>query len=322
VIWPAAAFCTVALALLIERFSGYPQKLQATIGHPIEWIGKAIDVLDLRFNSNVNVSLSSGRTGFFCLAALIAGVALLVIPISAFLHSLQFGWVVEAILATPFLAQRSMRDHVAAVAGGLARSLGDGRAAVSHIVGRDPQGLDESGVCKAALESLAENTSDGIVAPVFWFVVLGLPGLAVYKAINTADSMIGHKTDRYREFGWAAAKLDDIVNFVPARVTGLIFATAAGLPSPPKGRNALTAMLRDAKGHQSPNAGWPESAMAGALGLRFGGPRAYEGEILELAWMGDGRENLTRDDIADGLRLYDRSLTILLLGLIVLCLLF
>jgi adenosylcobinamide-phosphate synthase len=215
-----------------------------------------------------------------------------------------------------------MRDHVAAVASGLTRSLQDGRTAVSHIVGRDPQRLDEAGVSRAALESLAENTSDGIVAPAFWYALLGLPGLVAYKAINTADSMIGHKTERYINFGWASAKLDDAVNFIPARLTGLLFAAAAAISNPENGRAALAAMWNDARNHQSPNAGWPEAAMAGALGLRFGGPRDYDGETIDLAWMGHGRETLTRDDITAGLRLYDRSLTLLFLIFLSLCLVF
>ncbi|NJM30310.1 MAG: cobalamin biosynthesis protein CobD [Rhizobiales bacterium] len=317
--WPLLSSCPVALALLIERFMGYPKVIQDAVGHPVQWMGWLISKLEI----NLNVDVIAARKGGSLALTLLLIVNLSVsIILAAALSRFTWGWALEAVLATAFFAQRSMRDHVAAVASGLARSLEDGRAAVSHIVGRDPQNLDEAGISRAALESMAENTSDGIVAPAFWYALLGLPGLVAYKAINTADSMIGHRNERYIHFGWAAAKLDDLVNFIPARLTGLLFAASAALANPTSGRAALTAMSRDARNHQSPNAGWPEAAMAGALGLRFGGPRDYDGETVDLAWMGDGRESLARDDITEGLRLYDRSLTLLFIVFLSLCLIF
>jgi adenosylcobinamide-phosphate synthase len=218
----------------------------------------------------------------------------------------------KALLATTLIAQYSLHKHVSAVGKGLDISLNEGRKAVSMIVGRDPAQLDESGVTKAALESLAENTSDGIVAPVLWYALLGLPGIVMYKAINTSDSVIGHKSERYVYFGWAAARLDDLVNLPASRLTGLLFAAAAAWTDRERGKIAWHAMWRDAPKHNSPNAGWPESALAASLGVKFGGPRSYEGHLVNLPWMGEGRETLNRDDIRKGLRLYGTAMTFLL----------
>jgi adenosylcobinamide-phosphate synthase len=243
--------------------------------------------------------------GVLCLFLVLAAVVIVTVPLTVVLRAYAWGWVVEAIIATTFLAQASLSQHVAAVAEGLDRGIDAGRAAVSHLVGRDPQVLDASGVARAAIESLAENTADGIVAPYLWLALFGLPGIALYKAINTADSMIGHTDARYGDFGWAAARLDDLVNLPAARLTGLLIAAAG--PS----AAALRAMWRDAAGHQSPNAGWPEAAMAGALDIRLGGPRSYEGETVDLQWMGDGRADLDAADIRRALSLYGRALSLL-----------
>jgi adenosylcobinamide-phosphate synthase len=212
------------------------------------------------------------------------------------------------------LAQKSLREHVTAVHSALGESIEAAREQVAKIVGRDPQNLDESGISKAALESLAENTSDGIVAPALWFTILGLPGLAMYKMINTADSMIGHRSDRYLHFGWASARLDDLVNLPASRLTGYLFAAVAWLTSREAARSAIRSMHRDARHHGSPNAGWPEAAMAGALGLRFGGTRDYDGTTVDLPWMGEGRSDLEREDIARGLTVFDQSMTLLAAG--------
>jgi adenosylcobinamide-phosphate synthase len=211
-----------------------------------------------------------------------------------------------------------MKDHVVEVTHALSSSLAAGRAAVAMIVGRETKDLDVSGVSKAALESLAENTADGIVAPVFWFAIAGLPGLAAYKAINTADSMIGHKSERYLHFGYCAAKLDDLVNLPASRLTAIFFAAAALLFDLKAARQSVAMAWRDAGKHRSPNAGWPEAAMAGALGLRFGGPRSYGEGSVDLPWMGDGRAIATQADITAGLTLYDRSLWVMLLALVAL----
>ncbi|MGH6856015.1 MAG: cobalamin biosynthesis protein CobD/CbiB, partial [Aestuariivirga sp.] len=225
----------------------------------------------------------------------------------------SLGWIVEILIATAFIAHHSLREHVEAVYQCLGASDEEGRMAVRLIVGRDPGQLDESGVTRAALESLGENSSDAIVAPVLWYALLGLPGIVLYKAINTADSMIGHRSERYLNFGWAAARLDDLVNLPAARLSGLLYAGAAAWESKAYGEAALRTMWRDARKHVSPNAGWPEAALAGGLGVKLGGPRSYDGRKIELAWMGDGRFDLNRHDILAGLSLYDRAMTLLLL---------
>ena len=226
--------------------------------------------------------------------------------------------LLTAALAAMLLAQRSLWSFVAAVgraqrAGGLPA----GRAAVAHIVGRNPDTLDEPAVFRAAIESLAENFSDGVVAPVFWGVVAGLPGVAAYKAINTADSMIGHLTPRHRDFGWAAARLDDLVNLPASRLAALWLVLAAALHRGASATGAIDAIRRDARHHRSPNAGWPEAAMAGALGLRLAGPRTYGDVRMMDAWMGDGRADATTDDLDRALLLY-RTACLLQAGALVL----
>lgn len=300
-----------ALAAVIERFIGYPASVQTAIRHPVQWIGAVITHADTKLNTVPENALLSKLMGA---ASLIAIIALFAIPawiIQSITSHLPFPVIWQALIATPFIAQKSMREHVQAVDRGLSSSLADGRKAVSMIVGRDTRNLDESDITRAALESLAENTADGIVAPLFWFALLGLPGIIAYKVINTADSMIGHRSTQHRHFGFFAAKLDDVVNLPASRLTGLFFVAAAFFKSNSAAQEALNSMWQDAGKHRSPNAGWPEAAMAGALGLKFGGPRAYEGEWLDLAWMGDGREELKRTDIASGLKLYATALWIM-----------
>ncbi len=208
-------------------------------------------------------------------------------------------------VASTLLAQRSLDAHVRAVADALElEGIEAGRRAVSMIVGRDTAGLDETGVSRAAIESLAENFSDGVVAPLFWLLVAGLPGIFSYKAINTADSMIGHKSDRYLAFGWASARVDDFVNLPASRLSALWLVLASAALSGLSPRGAIATVWRDANGHRSPNAGWPEAAMAGALGLRLAGPRAYEGTMVDDRWIGDGRETACGGDIRLALRQY------------------
>ncbi|MCA3560504.1 MAG: cobalamin biosynthesis protein CobD [Aestuariivirga sp.] len=310
--WPVLVFGRAAWALLIERFAGFPQPVFDRISHPVVWIGKLIDWLDKQLNIQ-GVSPQEGRLrGAVAVAILLAAAFVPTYYVARFLTHLPFGWLAEALLATSLIAQKSLKDHVLAVYDGLGRSLAEGRQKVSLIVGRDPSQLDESGVVRAALESLAENASDGIVAPVLWYALLGLPGIAMYKAINTADSMIGHKNEKYQFFGWAAARLDDLVNLPASRLTGYLFAAAA----PSRFRDIIEIMQRDAPKHQSPNAGWPEAAMAAALGVRFGGPRSYHGEIVDLPYMGDGRDSIMRDDIKRGLRVVSHAMWMLFLMLL------
>jgi adenosylcobinamide-phosphate synthase len=191
------------------------------------------------------------------------------------------------------------------------------RSAVSNIVGRDTTELDKDGVIRAALESLAENFSDGVVAPIFWFAILGFPGLVFYKAVNTADSLIGHKNDRYKDFGYFAAKTDDLVNYIPARLTGFLLLLAAVTDGLARMKQGIRVMLRDAGKHISPNAGWPEAAMAGLLEIRLGGPRRYKGKIVDGAWFGDGREGMMANDIARGMDLVERAWSVILFVVII-----
>jgi adenosylcobinamide-phosphate synthase len=224
--------------------------------------------------------------------------------------------VLLGILAWPLVAFRSLYDHVAAVRDPLrAGDIEAARKAVSMIVGRDPAMLDEAGIARAAIESLAENASDGVVAPVFWGALFGLPGIIAYKAVNTLDSMIGHRTPRHEAFGWAAARIDDIANFVPARLTGLLFAGLAGSERRPE---AISRMKKDARNHRSINAGWPEAAMAGALGVRLCGPRSYDGELADEPWLNAGARDPTAGDITRGLELHVAAMFALTLLLVVL----
>lgn len=311
--WPVMVFGRAACALLIERFVGYPQPLFDRISHPVVWIGKLIDWLDKQLNVK-GVSSQEGRLrGAVAVLILLAAAFIPSYYVARFLTHWPFGWLAEALLATTLIAQKSLKDHVLAVYDGLGRSLAEGRQKVSLIVGRDPAQLDEAGVSKAALESLAENTSDGIVAPVLWYALLGLPGIAMYKAINTADSMIGHKNEKYQWFGWAAARLDDLVNLPASRLTGYLFAAA----EPSRFRQIVEVMRRDAPKHGSPNAGWPEAAMAAALGVRFGGPRSYDGDMVDLPYMGEGGDAITRDDIRRGLGVLSRAMWLLSFGLLI-----
>jgi adenosylcobinamide-phosphate synthase len=304
-------FAGATVALIVERVTGYPNLAYRQMGHPVEWLGRLIASLENHLNAP-DVAPNEGRLrGLLALLIVLAATLGAATGVTWTLRTLPLGWVFEGFLAIPFIAQKSLGEHVFAVIKALHHSLEQGRAAVAMIVGRDPAHLDESGVSRAALESLAENTSDGVVAPVFWFVLFGLPGIAVYKVINTTDSMIGHKSERYLHFGWAAARLDDIVNLPCSRLTGFLFAAAAATVSRRGGKEALSAMWRDAAKHVSPNAGWPEAALAGAMDIRLGGPRAYGGRTVDLATMGHGRADLNREDIRNGLKLFGRAMTLL-----------
>jgi adenosylcobinamide-phosphate synthase len=302
-------FATLAItALLIETAAGYPDALYRRVGHPVGWMGRLIAWCEQGWNSerlgSVGRRLAGAATLLLLVAAALASGALLAGLASRLLPPLP-ALLATALVASSLLAQRSLDAHVRAVADALDREgLEAGRAAVSRIVGRDPHVLDEAGVSRAAIESLAENFSDGVVAPLFWLTALGLPGAVAYKAINTADSMIGHKTGRYRDFGWASARLDDLVNLPASRLAALWIVFAAALLPECSARDALTAVWRDARHHRSPNAGWPEAAMAGALGLRLAGPRVYSGRVVEDHWMGDGRAEATAADIRRALALY------------------
>lgn len=294
------------LALGLDALIGDPAALYARLPHPVVVIGRGIGSLDRHLNriqDSAEMRRAAGIAASLILVALSFAVGWLV---QRWLHSLPGGWIAEALLISAFLAQNSLYRHVAAVARGLTNEgLAGGRRAVSRIVGRDPESLDEPGVSRAALESLAENFSDGVTAPLFWALLLGLPGILAYKAVNTADSMIGHRTPRHLAFGWASARLDDLLNLVPARLAALALILAAFAMPQASPARALRAVRQDARHHRSPNAGWPEAAMAGALGLALAGPRCYGGEIVEDRWMNaDGRRDANSRDIRRGLALY------------------
>jgi adenosylcobinamide-phosphate synthase len=303
---------SVALALfamLIELVVGYPQAVAGTIGHPVSWIGRLIAMLEIRLNR--------GRRGdgIVALAIVLGVVGLVTWLVERELLRLPFGLIAVAVIASSLIAQRSLHSHVATVAAALEKhGIAAARLAVAHIVGRDTAALDEAGVARAAIESLAENFSDGVVAPVMWMAIAGLPGAALYKAINTADSMIGHRTPRYQAFGWAAARLDDLVNLPASRLAALLL-VAAALPLRASAIAGWRAIRRDAPRHRSPNAGYPEAAMAGALGLSLAGPRSYGGVLIDDATMGPGRRDANAADIRRALALYRWADAILLVVL-------
>jgi adenosylcobinamide-phosphate synthase len=301
------------IALLVEAAFGYPDWCLRTIGHPVTWMGRLIGALDRTLNRPA-MSASLRRTaGALALLVLIGTAGSIAYILEAASHGLTFGIAVAAIAASTLIAQRSLHEHVKRVATALEKSgLAAARQAVSHIVGRDPDSLDEAGVARAAIESLAENFSDAVVAPSIYLAVAGLAGGAAYKAINTADSMIGHRTPRHSAFGWAAARLDDLVNIPPSRLSALLIVAASAVTPGASCRNAWRAMVRDARHHRSPNAGYPEAAMAGALDLALAGPRSYGGIEVADAFMGNGRRNATAADIRRALSLYIRADAILI----------
>jgi adenosylcobinamide-phosphate synthase len=302
-------FVTLAfIALLIEALVGYPDWLVQSIGHPVTWMGRLISSLDGTLNHEP-MSLASRRAaGIASLFVLIGVVGCAAYVLERGLFWLPFGVVLAALPASALLAQRSLYAHVERVAIALeSGGLGAGREAVSHIVGRDTQALDEAAVARAAIESLAENFSDGVVAPALWLAIGGLTGAAVYKAINTADSMIGHRTRRHQAFGWAAARLDDLVNLPASRLSALLLIAAAAMTSRAAAAQAWRVVVRDASHHRSLNAGYPEAAMAGALDLALAGPRSYAGVEVDDAIMGRGRRAATAADIRGALVLFRRA---------------
>ncbi|MFV0300038.1 MAG: adenosylcobinamide-phosphate synthase CbiB [Paracoccus sp. (in: a-proteobacteria)] len=291
------------LALLVDALVGWPDAVYRRIGHPVTWLGRLIAALETRLNHGPHrIARGALATALTLAAAILPAWALAQLA----------GPLLAGLLAWPLIAARSLNDHVAAVARPLiAGDLAGARAATSMIVGRDVTRADPAALSRATLESLAENASDGVIAPLFWLAVAGLPGVAGYKAINTLDSMIGHRNPRYEGFGKVAARLDDLANLIPARLTALLFALAA------RSAPALRCALAEARRHRSPNAGWPEAAMAGALGIRLSGPRQYGERVAMEPWLNGAAPDPGPTDIARGLRLYRRTLavTALLLAL-------
>ena len=292
-IGPAAPFILL-LALALDALIGDPRWLP----HPVRLMGWLTGLLDRALNRERSGESARMFLGGIAVLLVVGASAVAGWAVAHYAGTLSWGWLAELALVATLLAQRDMADHMVRVARALDHGVEPAREAVRHIVGRDLRALDEHGIARAAIESGAENYSDGVVAPAFWYLLLGLPGLLAYKAINTMDSMIGHRSPRHHAFGRPAARLDDAVNWVPARIAGgLISLAALVVPSARPGR-ALRTMVRDAPRHSSPNAGWPEAAMAGALGLALLGPRQYEGEAAgDEAWLGDGRRDATAHDL-------------------------
>jgi len=292
------------MALVAEAYLGDMNLLFRFVRHPVALIGGWIEVLDRKLNRENRGQMDRAVRGAITVIVVLLPCAAAGWAVGWLSLNHTFGWLLELFLLITLLAQRGLYDHVRAVGVGLRTSLEDGRLAVSHIVGRDVSQLDEHGVARAAIESCAENYGDGVVAPVFWYLLFGLTGLLVYKAVNTLDSMIGHKTPRHRAFGLVAARLDDVLNLIPARLAGLFIALAAiFVPTASPGR-AVKVVLRDAGKHRSMNTGWPEGAMAGALDLALAGPRRYAERVVKDAWIGDGSARAGVKDIRRALYLY------------------
>lgn len=280
----------VPLALMLDAVLGEPGWLWSRLPHPAVLMGRLVAALERSLNTGSRRRLMGGvMVSVLVGTMLVLGLAIRLAP---------YGWVAETLIAAMLLAQRSLVEHVGDVARGLRVSLTEGRRAVSMIVGRDPDTLDEAGVARAAIESAAENFSDGVLAPAFWFLVAGLPGILIYKIVNTADSMVGYRNERFEAFGWASARLDDLLNWIPARLCGAAFCLVGS------GGAAWAVMRRDARLHASPNAGWPEAAVAASLGLALAGPRIYGGALTDDPYMNaEGRPEATPDDIDGVIRL-------------------
>jgi adenosylcobinamide-phosphate synthase len=305
-----ALFIVVA-ALAFDALIGDPDWLWRRLAHPVALFGAVIKFLDRVLNREEWSQQQRRAAGIFGTILLVAVTGLTGILTQIALQRIPAGNFGLALIASIFIAQRSLYEHVARVRAAFAEGGLDGaRHAVSMIVGRDPTVLDEAGVCRAAIESCAENYSDGVVAPVFWLAVLGLPGLIAYKAVNTADSMIGHRNERYEAFGWAAARLDDILNLIPARLSAMLLAIAAPVAGGSI-KSTLKVVRRDAARHRSPNAGWPESAMAGALGLALSGPRRYGERTVDDPFLNaETRKEAKPRDIDRALDLFTASCVI------------
>lgn len=270
-------------ALLLDAAFGEPKAIWDRLPHPAVLMGRLVGWCDRRFNRGEARKL---RGLLVALGLLTAGLG-----IGWLIHILPDAGVLEVLTVAILVAQKSLVDHVRAVATALRRSVAEGRQAVAMIVGRDTTEMTGPDIARAAIESAAENLSDGVVAPVFWYLVLGLPGIVAYKLVNTADSMIGHMTPRYRDFGWASARLDDVLNLIPARLTALLIALTHGWVDP-------APILRDAPKHRSPNAGWPESALAPVLNVALSGPRSYNGVRKDYPWVWPaGRRDPGPDEI-------------------------
>ena len=306
-----SALLLITAAWMVEILVGWPNWIYKRIRHPVVWLGAFIAALDQSLNRETRTSAVRYALGTFA-ATLAIGLSIAIAwGLSVILPNNWWGHAIEVAIASSLIASRSLYSHVSAVCRPLmANDLDSARQAVSQIVGRDPTLLDEAGIARASLESLAENASDGVVAPVFWGAIFGLPGVAAYKAINTLDSMIGHRNSRYQLFGGFAARLDDLANLIPARITGILLSVASFSWS------TFTVMLRDADKHRSPNAGWPEAAMAGGLSVRLSGPRAYSEHTSHEPWLNETARDPVASDLPRGLNLYRKAMGLGVMGLI------
>jgi len=295
----------LVIAMLLDAVFGEPRMLWDRLPHPAVLMGRLVALLDRKLNTgHERKSRGVLALSLLCFSAAVIGSLLS-----------QFGWVTEIIVAAILLAQKSLVDHVRAVATGLRTSINEGRIAVSMIVSRDTKGMDEAQVARSAIESAAENFSDGVIAPAFWFLVGGLPAMLVCKFVNTADSMIGYKTEQYQEFGWASARFDDLLNWIPARLSMLLILIFAQQPS------SVRAIISDAKRHKSPNAGWPEAAMSRAINVALAGPRSYDGQLQQLPWVNEtGRQTITADDVDAAIRILWRAWNLAWIAIIVISL--
>ena len=271
------------LAMALDALFGEPKAVWDRLPHPAVLMGRLVGWCDRRFNRGTALRAKGVMVA--------AGLLLTGLILGGLIHRVPDHGLLEILLLAILIAQKSLVEHVRAVASALRRSDAEGRQAVAMIVGRDTTGMTGPDIARAAIESAAENLSDGAVAPVFWYLLLGLPGILAYKLINTADSMIGHLTPKYREFGWASARLDDLLNLIPARLTALLIALTHGWVDP-------APILRDAPKHRSPNAGWPESALAPVLNVALSGPRSYNGVRKHYPWVWpEGRRDPGPEDI-------------------------
>jgi len=277
----------ILMAMALDTLIGDPPRLYRVVPHPVAAIGRLVGALDARWNDPALGDEIRRQRGVTLAIVVTAGPFALAWLVGYALGQISWGWLLEALLASALLSFRGLYDHVRRVAEALDDGLGPAQAAVGHIVGRDPASLDAHGVARAAIESTAENFADGTVAPVFWYLVFGLPGLVAYKAINTMDSMVGYRTERHAAFGLVTAKLDDALNYIPARIAGGLIVAAAMFTPKGLSSQALKVMLRDGGKHRSPNAGRPEAAMAGALSVALSGPRQYNGQVMDEPWLGE-----------------------------------
>ncbi|MEM8730504.1 MAG: adenosylcobinamide-phosphate synthase CbiB [Pseudomonadota bacterium] len=299
---------SLVLAMVLDAALGEPRWLWSRLPHPAVLMGRAVSGLETRLNRPLTHPTRQRIKGILALLVLILGAGGLGWALA------QAGPVVEILVAAILLAQRSLVDHVRAVADGLRQDLAAGRAAVAQIVSRDTSDMDAPRIARSAIESAAENLSDGVIAPAFWFLVAGLPGLIIYKVVNTADSMIGYRTERYATFGWAAARLDDVLNLIPARLTAMLISVSSG-------QGLDRASRADARRHKSPNAGWPEAAMARVLDVALAGPRSYDGALRDLAWVnGTARRDIGAAEIDAAVACLWRSWALALLLVLILAL--